>query len=44
LLDSVGEAVIYLDSKRLKTGKLTGKWRIINNVPRSQLLSEIEVR
>lgn len=44
LLDRVGRTVIYLDSKRPKTGKLSKKWRIINNVPRSQLLSEIEIR
>jgi predicted transcriptional regulator of viral defense system len=44
LLDLVGGTVIYLDSKRKKTGKLSKKWRIINNVPRSQLLSEIEIR
>lgn len=44
LLDHVGGTVIYLDSKRPKTGKLTKKWRIINNVPRTQLLSEIEIR
>ncbi len=44
LLDKVGGTVIYLDSKRPKTGKLTKKWRVINNVPRSQLLSEIEIR
>jgi len=44
LLDHVGGTVIYLDSKRLKTGKLSKKWRIINNVLRSQLLSEIEIR
>lgn len=44
LLDLVGGTVIYLDSKRKKTGKLSKKWKIINNVPRSQLLSEIEIR
>jgi len=44
LLDHVGGTVIYLDSKRQKTGNLSKKWRIINNVPRSQLLSEIEIR
>lgn len=44
LLDLVGGTVIYLDSKRKKTGKLSKKWSIINNVPRSQLLSEIEIR
>jgi len=44
LLGHVGGTVIYLDSKRPKTGRLSKKWRIINNVPRSQLLSEIEIR
>ena len=44
LLNHVGRSVIYLDSKRPKTGKLSKKWKIINNVPRSQLLSEIEIR
>ena len=44
LLDHIGGTVIYLDSQRPKTGKLSKKWRIINNVARSQLLSEIEIR
>ena len=44
LLEHVGRSVIYLDSKRPKTGKLSKNWRIINNVSRSQLLSEIEIR
>jgi predicted transcriptional regulator of viral defense system len=44
LLDHLGKSVIYLDSKRPKNGKLSKKWKIINNVPKSQLLSEIEVR
>lgn len=44
LLKHLGRSVIYLDSKRSKTGKLSKKWRIIINVPRSQLLSEIEIR
>jgi predicted transcriptional regulator of viral defense system len=44
LLNHVGGTVIYLDSKRPKTGKLSKKWRIINNIPRSQMLSEIEIR
>jgi len=44
LLEHVGRSVIYLDSRRSKTGKFSRKWRMINNVPRSQLLSEIEIR
>ena len=44
LLDHLGKSVIYLDSKRPKNGKLSKKWKIINNVQKSQLLSEIEVR
>jgi len=44
LLDHVGRSVIYLDSNRPKTGELSRKWKMINNIPEPQLLSEIEVR
>ncbi len=44
LLKSVGNAPIYLDSKRTKAGSFCKDWRVIDNVPRDQLLSEIEVR
>jgi predicted transcriptional regulator of viral defense system len=44
LLKSVGNAPIYLDSKRDKTGSFSKDWRVVDNVPRDQLLSEIEVR
>jgi len=44
LLKSVGNAPIYLDSTRAKTGSFSKDWRVIDNVPRDQLLSEIEVR
>jgi predicted transcriptional regulator of viral defense system len=44
LLEERGKSVIYLDSKRPKAGKLSKNWKIVNNVPRSLLLSEIEVR
>jgi predicted transcriptional regulator of viral defense system len=44
LLKSVGNAPIYLDSNRAKTGSFSKDWRVIDNVPRDQLLSEIEVR
>jgi len=44
LLKHVGKTAIYLDSRKPKSGKLSKEWNIINNVPREQLLSEIEVR
>lgn len=44
LLKSVGNAPIYLDSKRAKKGSFSKDWRVIDNVPKDQLLSEIEVR
>jgi predicted transcriptional regulator of viral defense system len=44
LLKSVGNSPIYLDSKRAKTGSFSRNWRVIDNVPKDQLLSEIEVR
>ena len=44
LLRHVGNTPIYLDSRRLKTGSFSNDWRVIDNVPREQLLSEIEVR
>jgi predicted transcriptional regulator of viral defense system len=44
LLKNVGNAPIYLDAKRLKTGSFSNDWRVVDNVPREQLLSEIEVR
>jgi len=44
MLKHVGKASIYLDSRRKKTGEFSKDWRIINNVPRAQLLSEIEIR
>ena len=44
LLKHVGNAAIYLDSKRAKTGSFSKDWRVVDNVPRDQLLSEIEVR
>ena len=44
LLGHVGRSVIYLDSNRPKTGELSRKWKMINNIPEPQLLSEIEVR
>jgi len=44
MLKHVGKTSIYLDSRRKKTGEFSKDWRIINNVPRAQLLSEIEIR
>jgi len=44
LREHVGKPVIYLDPRRPKTGGFSKEWRIINNISRSQLLSEIEVR
>ena len=44
MLRHVGKTVIYLDSRRPKTGEFSKEWRIISNVPRKQLLSEIEIR
>ena len=40
----VGKTAIYLDPRRPKKGKFSNEWRVVNNVPKSQLLSEIEVR
>lgn len=44
LLTHIGKGAIYLDSRKPKTGRFRKEWRIMNNVPKSQLLSEIEVR
>jgi len=44
LLKKVGKTAIYLDSRKPKTGTFTKEWNIINNLPREQLLSEIEAR
>jgi predicted transcriptional regulator of viral defense system len=44
MLVHVGKTAIYLDSRKPKTGEFSKEWRIINNVPREQLLSEIEIR
>jgi predicted transcriptional regulator of viral defense system len=44
LFEHVGKAVICLDPKRPRTGIFSKEWRIINNVPKTQLLSEIEIR
>jgi predicted transcriptional regulator of viral defense system len=44
LQDSVGRTPIYLDSRKPKTGSFDKEWRVVCNVSRDQLLSEIEVR
>jgi predicted transcriptional regulator of viral defense system len=44
LHEHVGKSVIYLDPQRPKTGEFSKEWKIINNISRSQLLSEIEIR
>ena len=44
LLRHVGNTPIYLDSRKLKKGSFSKDWNVIDNVPREQLLSEIEVR
>jgi len=44
MLNHVGKTSIYLDSRRKKTGQFSKEWRIINNIPREHLLSEIEIR
>lgn len=40
----VGGSAVYLDSHKPKKGTFSIEWRIMNNVSREQLLSEIEVR
>lgn len=44
LLRHVGKTTIYLDVRRPRSGTFSKEWRIVSNVPREQLLSEIEVR
>jgi predicted transcriptional regulator of viral defense system len=44
LLDCVGKTPIYLDRKKAKSGSYAREWKIVNNLSREQLLSEIEVR
>jgi predicted transcriptional regulator of viral defense system len=44
LQDSVGRTPMYLDPRKPKTGSFDKEWRVVCNVSRDQLLSEIEVR
>jgi predicted transcriptional regulator of viral defense system len=40
----VGKTVLYLDRHRPKQGVFSKDWKIMNNVSKQQLLSEIEIR
>jgi len=44
LLNNVGRTPIYLDTRKPKTGSFSKEWRIVSNISKDQLLSEIEVR
>jgi predicted transcriptional regulator of viral defense system len=44
LQGNVGRTPIYLDRRKPKTGSFSKEWRVVCNVSRDQLLSEIEVR
>lgn len=44
LLGRVGKTTIYLDSRRPNTGKFSKEWKVVKNMSKEQLLSEIEVR
>ena len=44
LASYVGNTVVYLDKRKPKKGTFSSDWKIMNNVSREQLLSEIEVR
>ncbi|MFP3984590.1 MAG: hypothetical protein ACLFU9_01015 [Candidatus Bathyarchaeia archaeon] len=44
LQNSVGRTPMYLDPRRPRTGSYYKEWRIVCNLSRDQLLSEIEVR
>jgi predicted transcriptional regulator of viral defense system len=44
LTSYVGHSVVYLDTRKPKKGTFSGDWKIMNNVSRDQLISEIEVR
>jgi predicted transcriptional regulator of viral defense system len=44
LQDDVGRTPIYLDPRKPKTGSFYKEWRVVCNLSRDQLLSEIEVR
>jgi predicted transcriptional regulator of viral defense system len=44
LLNNVGKTPIYLDRKKAKSGSYVREWKVVNNLSREQLLSEIEVR
>ena len=44
LLMHVGKAPIYLDSAGERTGRFEKTWKIVENVPREKLLSEVQIR
>lgn len=44
LLMHVGTAAIYLDPSREKSGRLDKAWKVIGNVARRELLSEVQIR
>ena len=44
LIEHVGKAPIYLKPGKTSTASFSKDWKIIENVPRDQLLSEIEIR
>lgn len=44
LLNHVGKTPIYLDRKKARSGSYAREWKVVNNLSREQLLSEIEVR
>jgi predicted transcriptional regulator of viral defense system len=44
LLQHVGKSPIYLDSRRKKSGQYSKDWLVMNNIPKPQLLCEIEIR
>ncbi len=44
LIQRVGKTPIYLDSRKEKIGQFSKEWLIINNIPKDQMLSEIEIR
>jgi predicted transcriptional regulator of viral defense system len=44
LLGQVGKTASYLDARKPKRGEFDKDWRIVNNIPKTQLLSEVEIR
>jgi len=44
LLGHVGKAAVYIDPVREKTGRLDKNWKVIGNVSKKELLSDVEIR